>query len=60
MADIEESGVRRSSRNRTVLYDSYNQKVLENSFEEEQPHRKRRRVDAPSDVTPDQEVCKNN
>ncbi|KAL4237041.1 ATPase AAA domain-containing protein 2 [Mactra antiquata] len=55
LADMEESGVRRSSRNRSSLFDSFDQKDLDNSIEEEQPIRKRRRVEVQSDVTPDKE-----
>lgn len=38
--DVEENGTRRSSRTRRMIYDTYDQKVLEQSYED-QPLRKR-------------------
>lgn len=46
LADDGETGIRRSSRARRMMYPTYNQKVLENGYEEDmKPLRKRQRRD---------------
>lgn len=51
LADVDEHGTRRSSRTRRMIYHTYNQKVLEHSYEEQQPERKRQRREVHMDDT---------
>lgn len=43
MSEVQESGIRRSSRARRCTYGTYNQKILEQAYEvDERPTRKRK------------------
>ncbi|XP_053394851.1 ATPase family AAA domain-containing protein 2-like [Mercenaria mercenaria] len=52
LADLDENGVRRSSRTRGMMYHTYDQKDLENSYEEE-PLKKKQRQEVGMDDNQD-------
>ncbi|XP_060557412.1 ATPase family AAA domain-containing protein 2-like isoform X2 [Ruditapes philippinarum] len=52
LAELDDSRTRRSSRTRRVMYDSYDNKMLENSYEEE-PMKKRRRREVVNEESQD-------
>jgi hypothetical protein len=58
LAELDDSRTRRSSRTRRVMYDSYDNKMLENSYEEE-PMKKRRRREVVNEESQDNDndVC---
>lgn len=60
LADIDESGIRRSSRTCRSTYLTYNQKVLEQGYDyEERPKRPRRSLEVAriSDYQNPKDVC---